>query len=369
MAHNVIMPKAGMAMEEGTIVRWLKVVGDPVRKGEPLAVIETDKVTMDLESDFEGTLVSIVHGDGSVVKATDTIAWIGEPGEEVVTTSEAPAAAPAPVSEASRPTTGAPAPRTLPATPVARAQATAAGIDLSLVAGTGPGGAVRVRDLPLASTAARLTVGGQAPATGGLAPAAAMVTRVDITELSSLLARARGAGGRQISCADFVVRAAAAALGDYPAVNSLRRGDSSVPQEEVNIGIPVAAEHGAAVVVVRNADRLTLRQIADASRDASERARLGALTPQDGAGATFLVIDLAAHGITAFSPVILGPQCAALGVGAAEQVLKMGPAGVECREFMNLCLTRDPRHLSDWAAALFLSRVRSLLENCCLLLA
>src|SRR5271169_6071348 len=89
MAHNIIMPKTGMAMEEGTVVRWLKKVGDPVSKGEAIAVIETDKVTMDLESDYEGTLLAIVHGDGTVVKATDTIAWIGAPGEKI---ANAPAA-------------------------------------------------------------------------------------------------------------------------------------------------------------------------------------------------------------------------------------------------------------------------------------
>ena len=83
MAQTIIMPKTGMAMEEGTVVRWLKKVGDAVSKGEAIAVIETDKVTMDLESDYEGTLLAIVHGDGTVVKATDTIAWIGAPGEKI----------------------------------------------------------------------------------------------------------------------------------------------------------------------------------------------------------------------------------------------------------------------------------------------
>ena len=83
MAHNVIMPKTGMAMEEGTLVRWLKQVGEKVAKGEAIAVIETDKVTMELESDYDGTLLAIVHRDGDVVKATNTIAWVGAPGEKI----------------------------------------------------------------------------------------------------------------------------------------------------------------------------------------------------------------------------------------------------------------------------------------------
>ena len=96
MPHTVIMPKTGMAMEEGTLVRWLKQVGDPVTKGEAIAVIETDKVTMDLESDYDGTLLSIVHRDGEIVKATHTIAWIGAPGEKIPAEAAAAAAAPAP---------------------------------------------------------------------------------------------------------------------------------------------------------------------------------------------------------------------------------------------------------------------------------
>ena len=98
MPQNVIMPKTGMAMEEGTVVRWLKKVGDAVSKGEAVAVIETDKVTMDLESDYEGTLLEIVHGDGTVVKATDTIAWIGAPGEKVPAVTARAASAPASAS-------------------------------------------------------------------------------------------------------------------------------------------------------------------------------------------------------------------------------------------------------------------------------
>ena len=85
------MPKTGMAMEEGTVVRWLKKVGETISKGEAIAVIETDKVTMDLESDYDGTLLAIVHGDGEVVKATHTIAWIGAPGEEIQAPAEATA--------------------------------------------------------------------------------------------------------------------------------------------------------------------------------------------------------------------------------------------------------------------------------------
>lgn len=103
MAHSIIMPKTGMAMEEGTVVRWLKKVGETISKGEAIAVIETDKVTMDLESDYEGTLLSIVRGDGEVVTATHTIAWVGVKGETVPAAAEAATGSPLPAAAASSP--------------------------------------------------------------------------------------------------------------------------------------------------------------------------------------------------------------------------------------------------------------------------
>ena len=150
MASSVVMPKTGMAMEEGTIVRWLKAVGDPVARGETIAVIETDKVTMDLESDYEGTLLSIVHHDGEVVKATDTIAWIGAAGEKVQAAAlqaavparqpEAPPVVRSYAEASSQAMTAASAvPAKARATPAARVFAARAGMALSRVgAGTAP---------------------------------------------------------------------------------------------------------------------------------------------------------------------------------------------------------------------------------------
>jgi pyruvate/2-oxoglutarate dehydrogenase complex dihydrolipoamide acyltransferase (E2) component len=294
MAHNVIMPKSGMAMEEGTIVRWLKAAGDSVRKGEAIAVIETDKVTMDLESDFEGTLLAILHGDGTVVKATETIAWVGAPGEKIP--SATAATAPAAVIEKAPPATvAAPVQREkVPATPAARARAAEKGIALSAVAGTGPGGAVRLKDLP-GTTASRQA---SQPAT-----LVTLVTRADVTELTILRARVKESGREALSCLDFVAKAAAAALPGLPT------------------------------------------------------------------GMTFAVTDLGIYGITQFTPNLPDSRGVAIGLGAIEDVLRMGPMGVESRKVMSLCLTYDPGLNSSETAAAFLAEVRGLLENCYLLLA
>ena len=422
MANNVIMPKTGMAMEEGTIVRWLKAVGDAVSKGEAIAVIETDKVTMDLESDFDGTVLAIVHKDGEVVKATQTIAWIGAPGEKVEAAAAEPAPSAAltalPAPAPSKAMTAAPSSSgRVPATPAARAFAAEAGIALSSVAGTGPGGAVRLADLqkaaevkatPLARKVAGMRsvdlagvegsgAGGKirkadvetAAANGGLAagrtiaftgmrraiaekmtrshqqcPAVTLVTRADVTELSALRERANAAGGDKLSFTDFIVKAAAAALREHPLINSVVNGDSATLKDEVNVGIAVALEAGLIVPVIRGADRLSLRQIAAAARDLAERARAGTLSPGEYSGGTFTVTNLGMYGITEFTPLINVPESAILGVGAIEEQLRTGPSGIESRKLMNLCLTHDHRHIDGAPAAAFLARIRSLLENC-----
>ena len=436
MAYNVIMPKSGMAMEEGTIVRWLKAVGDSVAKGEAIAVIETDKVTMELESDFDGTLLSILYRDGTVVKATETIAWIGAPGEKPPAMTAAPSAEPraaAVATAAAAPSTDTVGTGRVPATPAARARAAQEGVDLATVAGTGPGGAVRLRDLaasPAAAVAAAATAvkatplarrvaemrsvdlsgipgsgaGGRirkadvesatpgAAPTGPVAassimafsgmrraiaekmtrshqqvPAVTLVTRADVTELATLRERMNAYGGDKVSYTDFVLKAAAAALREFPLINSVVEGSSVKLCTDVNIGMAVALDAGLIVPVIRGADALSLRQIGAAARTLAARAREGSLAPAEYTGGTFTVTNLGMYGITEFTPIINLPESAILGVGAIEEQLRMGAAGVEVHKVMSLCLTHDHRHIDGAPAAQFLSRVRQLLESCYLL--
>jgi pyruvate dehydrogenase E2 component (dihydrolipoamide acetyltransferase) len=207
MAHSIIMPKTGMAMEEGTVVRWLKKVGETVSKGEAIAVIETDKVTMELESEYEGTLLSIIHGDGEVVPATHTIAWIGAKGETVAEGSVPPAEPAAPVADGK-----------VPATPAARAGAAAAGIALSSVAGTGPGGAVRLRDLSQA----------RALKATPLARKVAEINSIDLVGVEG-----SGAGGK-IRKADVVAR-----VGKPTEPRPVRASDASGPDSAAGPSVPM----------------------------------------------------------------------------------------------------------------------------------
>jgi pyruvate dehydrogenase E2 component (dihydrolipoamide acetyltransferase) len=399
MAHSVIMPKTGMAMEEGTVVRWLKKPGDTVTRGEPIAVIETDKVTMDLEAEDTGTLLAIVRGDGAVVRATDTIAWIGAPGETVdaAATGAAspppgapaavPAAVPAAIDASVRQTAPAfpAAPGRVPATPAARRLAAETGIPLFSIKGTGPGGSVRLRDVTAPAADIRpFSATGSAPAMTGMrkaiaekmmrshqtVPAVTLITRADITELAALREKINESGRPHVSFTDFVVRAAATALREHPLINSTLRDDRVVPQAEVAIGVAVALESGLIVPVIRAADTLTVREVSDRLRDLAARARRGSLSAEECSGGTFTITNLGMYGITEFTPLINVPESAILGVGAAEEVLRRAPSGdIVSRRLVSLCLTHDHRHIDGVPAAAFLGRVRTLLENCWALLA
>jgi pyruvate dehydrogenase E2 component (dihydrolipoamide acetyltransferase) len=402
MAHSIIMPKTGMAMEEGTVVRWLKKVGETISKGEAIAVIETDKVTMDLESDYEGILLAIVHGDGEVVPATHTIAWIGASGENVPSAPEGESLyqRPAPAShdhavvadsvQPASPTRdvepAAPAPEGgAPATPAARAYAAKAGIALSSIAGTGPGGAIRLRDFSdvaaLAEAPAPARHGGaeSIPMTGmrrviaekmlrshQQVPSVTLITRADVTELAALRARMNAAGAQKVSYTDFIARAVALALREHPLMNSVIEADRILMQEEINIGIAVALEPGLIVPVIRGADALGVRQIAAAARELADRARAGTLAPEEYRGGTFTITNLGMYGITEFTPLINIPESAILGVGAIEEAFRTSATGggIESRKVMSLCLTHDHRHIDGAPAAAFLGRIKALLENC-----
>jgi pyruvate dehydrogenase E2 component (dihydrolipoamide acetyltransferase) len=200
-------------------------------------------------------------------------------------------------------------------------------------------------------------------------PAVTLVARADVTELAALRARINAVGARKISFTDFIVKAAATALGEHPLINSVVEADRIVERSEINIGIAVALEGGLIVPVVRGADALGVRQISDRVRQLAEKARAGTLAVEECSGGTFTITNLGMYGIHEFTPLINVPESAILGVGAIEEALRTGPDGtIQSRRLMSLCLTHDHRHIDGAPAAAFLGRIRALLEDCCALL-
>jgi pyruvate dehydrogenase E2 component (dihydrolipoamide acetyltransferase) len=386
MPSSVIMPKTGMAMEEGTIVRWMKKPGDPVRTGEPIAEIETDKSTMELEAEADGVILAILHRDGETVAVSKVIAWIGKPGEAI----PAPAAA-AQAAEPTAPPPAAPAVAARPAaggkvaaTPAARRAAGERNVELSSVTPTGRRGEVREADVlrraaaPLPAAPAvvladgdrRVPLSSIQKITGRRMlqshteiPPVTCQAKADVTDMLAMRERINAGSEAKVTVNDMVMRATARALAAHPRVNSVLDGQEVVYRKAIDIGFAVATPEGLLVPVVRGADALSLAALAARTRELAARAKEKKLPPADMEGGTFTVSNMGMYGITAFTPIINQPQAAILGVCAIEEELHLAAGSVVARRVMGLSLTFDHRVLDGAEAALFLKEVKDSLEN------
>jgi pyruvate dehydrogenase E2 component (dihydrolipoamide acetyltransferase) len=381
MAHSVIMPKAGMAMETGTIVRWFKEVGDRVEIGEPLLEIETDKVTMEVEAEFSGTLLAVLKEPGDTVPVTETIGYVGEAGEPVPESTlsaeqtDGAAGAPETVGSGAR----------IAATPAAKRLAAEHGVSLETVTGaktkTPSGGTdAPVRESDVRAVLKSLAAGSHGEPLSGMRaviadrmleshltiPPVTLNTRARVSRLLQLreeLNAARRTGTEpKISINDLVLKATAIALASHPALNATFSEGLLKRHQEVALGMAVALEHGLVVPVLRNLEKRPVREIARQTAETADRARRRELTSADLSGGTFTVTNLGMYGIVSFNPVINPPQVAILGVCAVQRTA-VAESLEEGTAFMGLSLTIDHRVIDGAQGALFLQTLVELLEN------
>jgi pyruvate dehydrogenase E2 component (dihydrolipoamide acetyltransferase) len=404
---QVIMPKMGDGMTEGTILRWLKKEGDSVETGDILAEIETDKASVELPAEASGKLANILVKEGDTVPVGAVIAEILGEGEQpqVLPTAEAPTTAKETVTPVAEPVAEAlreepPTQERVKASPLARRIAQEAGIDLAMVKGTGPGGRIVERDVqqfiasrqtttrpPLTEPARPAAAGAESPALAGGEPLSRMrrliaerttltkqtvphfyVTMdVDMSEAMALRERLNAAlpeDAPKISVNDLVTKACALALARYPQVNALYQNDRIYPSSEIHIGIAVALPDGLIVPVLRHCERKTLRQMASETRQLVEKARAGRLTPEEYTGATFSISNLGMYGVDEFIAIINPPAVAILAVGAVQkQPVALDDDTVAVRPRMKVTISADHRALDGAVAAEFLRELKRILEN------
>jgi pyruvate dehydrogenase E2 component (dihydrolipoamide acetyltransferase) len=425
MATKVIMPKLSPTMEEGQISRWLKKEGDKVSMGEPLAEIDTDKATMEMQALANGVLRKILIGEGQSAPLGQLIAIIAEPNEDIASlASEAPAAAPAakpepkqeekPAEQPAPPpqakaaaASAAPAPRPVdngqPKTdsgrmivsPLAARMAAEAGIDLRSLQGSGPGGRIIKRDIEAAISQPKpqpsypRPVGvGQIPQIGASAyrdePASEMrkvIARRLVTSigpvphffLTTEIEMDRAAEMRRginaldpdlkISINDIIIKVAAAALVQHPQVNASFQEKFVRYYERADIGVAVAIEDGLITPVVRAADQKSLSQIAGEVRELAERARSRRLKPEEYTGATFSISNLGMFGIDEFTAVINPPEGAILAVGAMSPKPVVRDNEIVVRQIMRVTMSCDHRVIDGATGAKFLQTFKKILEN------
>ncbi|MCE2939867.1 MAG: dihydrolipoamide acetyltransferase family protein [Armatimonadota bacterium] len=401
---EVIMPKMGDGMEEGTLLEWLKKDGESVKPGEVIGTIQTDKATLELESPGRGKLTGFLIQSGDTVPVGRPIAAILKDGESLpanwgsgeasAPASEEPVAATeAPAASAATPAaTTSSSNERIKASPLARRVAADAGVDLSAVTGSGPGGRIVHKDVVAAIGQQGSSLPKAAPKSAPVvasaedvkvplnflrkiiaerthqskmeAPHFYVTVEVDMEKIYTLREALKEEEAGNISVNDFVVRACALALREMPQVNSTYQGDYLLQLGNVNIGIAAAVDDGLLVPVIHHADQLTLRQIAAASKDLVTKARAGKLSPNEMSGSTFSISNMGMLDVDNFGAIINGPNAAILAISSArKKVVVTESDEVEVRWRMNMTASFDHRVVDGAVGAQFINIVRAYLES------
>src|SRR5712691_4344524 len=387
------MPKLSDSMADAVIVRWLKSPGDAFERGEGLIEVETDKATVLYEAESDGTLASILVPEGATVAVGEPIATLAN-GEHAPSAEErrAPAqrrsANARPVAATAAPASGDGSGTRRPnATPVARRTAVELGISLHGVAGTGPGGRITSEDVTKAAadtgaaakddagrgkgdvrtfelTPTQSTIARRMVESATTIPSFTVSTDIDVSSIGVFRRGARGEGGVVPSLNDFVVKAAARALREFPRFNASYVDGKVECYSRINVGIAVAADDALLVPVVFDADQKTLSQIAADTRRLADAARHRALQPDDLRDGTFTVSNLGMLGVRSFTAIIDPPQVAILAVGGIRRTATEDESeGVAFVVLMTVTLSCDHRVLYGADGARFLARLGELLER------
>jgi pyruvate dehydrogenase E2 component (dihydrolipoamide acetyltransferase) len=408
---EIVMPRLSDSMEEGTVLKWMKQVGDEVAVGDELVEIETDKANMAYESDVAGTLTEVLAQEGDTLPIGAPIAVVGDgvAGDDKGSSSQTAGPVTAgdpplpPVAKASSATVPPTVPPAVPAgnsprvkaSPLARRVAEEAGVDLGGLKGSGPGGRIVKADVESAGVPAAAPEMAAPAETTGTETAKGTTTYQDLTRLQQVVsrrmseskataphfylqaeidmsatveARSRLKGltpeGEVVpSFNDLIVKACALALREFPLANGAYKDGRFELYSRVNVGVAVAAQDALVVPTVFDADRKGLREIATDARKLAGKVRDGSITPPELSGGTFTVSNLGMYGVSNFSAVINSPQAAILAVGAITEKPVVRDGQITTAHLLGVTLACDHRVLYGAPAAEFLARIRSLLEE------
>ncbi len=398
MPVNIVVPEMGESIVDARVARWLKNEGDVVSTGEPLVELETDKVDVEVSATQNGVLQKITQLAGSDVKIGEVLGVVGDVGSV-----PAPAAA-APAAAASAPAQ----PAAVAATPSARKAAREQNVDLTSVKAEGP--RVTKADVDKSKTPATSAASVAAPAPAPAprpAPAptqppvarpsgdrsetrermskrratiarrlveaqqtAAMLTTFNEVDMSAVMALRerqkesfKAAHGIGLGIASFFVKAAVAALKEFPRLNAEIQGDEMVLKHYYDIGVAVGAPEGLVVPVLRDADGLSFAGIESAIRGFATKAKDGTLTLDDLRGGSFSITNGGVFGSLMSTPILNPPQVGILGLHA----IKERPVGINgqivLRPMMYTALTYDHRIVDGSEAVRFLVRIKELVED------
>lgn len=386
MPIEITVPRLGWSMEEGTFGGWLKQNGDHVAVGEPLFAMESDKVTMDVESLDNGILYvpSGAPEPGVTIVVGQRLGFLlapGESGPETINAQQlAPGLLPESVLSTQSPSATADTPirggRT-PVTPRARRVAAELGVDTALLRGSGRSGRIREVDVRASSsrlaaepgavpvTALRRTIARRMMESRQNTASVTLTSRADATALVAVRNQWKlmpGAGPAP-SYTDILAKLVAIVLESYPALGGRWDSDHIVLSGKTHIGIAVDTAEGLLVPVLRDVAASSLADLARRSRELIKAAHARRLRAEDLTGGTFSITNLGGFGIDAFTPIINFPEAAVLGVGAIrKEPVVLDSGELAAREQMTLSLTFDHRVADGALAARFLQALVRLIE-------
>jgi len=404
MAETINMPKLGFDMAEGTLIRWVKQVGENINKGDVLAEIETDKATVEVESSASGVVLQLIVDQGAIVPVNAPIAIVGAAGEKVEVPAAAPQKSEAKAEEKpaapSQPATAAPQQVSsqpengrIKASPLAKKIANDKNINLASLQGTGPGGRIVRKDVEAA-------LSGGVPAGRPMAQATYQVTVtqedkiVPTTKLRQAIGRrlveskttiphfyvtheykmdvlmdmrkqanAALPDGEKLSVNDFILKAVALTLRQFPNLNSTIKGNEVIQFGHVNVGVAVTVPGGLMTVVVKDTDLKTLRQISVEVKAMAGRAREGKVKPEDVDGSTFSTSNLGMYDADEFIAIINPPEAAILAIGSAKEVPVVENGQIKPGWRMKATISVDHRVSDGAEAAQFMQALAGYLEN------
>jgi pyruvate dehydrogenase E2 component (dihydrolipoamide acetyltransferase) len=421
MATKVFMEALSPTMEEGRLVKWLKAEGDAVKTGDVLAEVETDKAIMELVARGEGLLRKRLVPEGATAPVGALVGVIASKDEDVsavVGSAAAPASAPPPSSVAPGQVAPQPSPvalsevapppspvalrqvaphpspvapsggRTI-SSPLARRLADERGVDLSRVAGSGPGGRVIKRDIEGAASGAqpaaagpravvrsasgadfedipltqiRKTIAKRLAESVGPIPTFYLTAEFDLERASEMRA---GMGDEfRVSFNDIILKATATALSQHPEVNAHWLGDRMRFHYRVHLGMAVATDDGLIVPVIHDANEKRLSEISLEAKELARKARERKLKPEEYTGSTFSVSNLGMMQIEQFTAIINPPEVGILAIGAIEEKPVLGADGNwQARKRMRVTMSCDHRVVDGAVGARFLQTLRRMIEN------
>jgi pyruvate dehydrogenase E2 component (dihydrolipoamide acetyltransferase) len=406
MAETISMPKLGFDMAEGLLVRWVKQVGENINKGDVLAEIETDKATVEVESSASGVILQHIVEQGSVVPVNAPIAVVGVAGEKISEQSpviskkvedEKPLPTQPTIDSVSSKFTSSDSSSGVKASPLAKKIAKDNNVNLASLQGSGPGGRVVKKDVESVIGNSNKGLGTSSPT---LIPnSSSLITNyenqtIPTTKLRQAIGRrlveskttiphfyvthefkmealmdmrkqinAYLPDNEKVSVNDFILKATALSLRQFPNLNATLKGNEITQFGQVNVGVAVTVPGGLMTVVVKNTDQKSLRQISSEVKAMAGRARDGKVKPDDVDGSTFSTSNLGMYDVEDFIAIINPPEAAILAISSAREVPVVESGELKVGWRMKATISVDHRVSDGAEAAQFMQKLAEFLEN------